>query len=426
MSASTGRRTLARIVAVGLALLLGPGSQAANGPAPAEQWLAQAARPIGPAATDLAAFGAAVGDRPIVGLGELSHGDAAVFELKLRLVQYLHEQKGFDLLIVESGLYDVSRIWALAQGGNSVAAQGPGNIFFMYSKSREGQRLLHYVDSAHGTLLLAGLDAQHSGGLALDELPKTLAALLQQRHSAVPADPGWTDYLSLVRRLVGFDRTPPEPARRAGFFALSDRLEGEFCAAQPDALVFPDSPGWWGRILRSLRAQASDFWDGTSLRDTAMAENVQWLLDHPYQGRKAILWAHSAHLNRDGFASAALSPNMGRVLDPVLGTRLYDVGFTVFDGTHLDFTDLKPAPVPDARPDSVEAMLHRLGPPLLFVDLTTPETPRAALGKLPSRFVDYRYFDSPPFTYSPLTAGIDGLFYVETARPTTMLPESGH
>jgi len=429
MSASAGRRILARIATLVLALCLVAASPAASGPTAAEQWLAEAARPIPPtgaAASDFAAFGAAIGDRPVVGLGELSHGDAAVFELKLRLVQYLHEQKGFDLLILESGLYDVSRIWALAQGGASVEAQGPGNIFFMYSKSVEGRRLLHYVDSERGSarpLLLAGLDAQHSGGLALDELPKILAALLQKRQSALLADPGWADYLSLVHRLAGFDRTRPEPEQRARFFVLSDRLEGEFCATQPDTLVFPESPGWWCRILRSLRAQAGDFWDGTSLRDTAMAENVQWLLDHPYQGHKAILWAHSAHLNRDFFAAADRSPNMGRVLDPVLGARIYDVGFTVLGGTHLDFTDLKPAPVPPAKPDSVEAVLHRVGPPLLFVDLTAPGTPRAALGALPSRFIDYRYFDMPFFSYSPLAAGIDGLFYVETARPATMLPE---
>ena len=68
---------------------------------------------IDPAAVtddDLAAFGAAVGERRIVLLTEATHGDGATFRLKTRLVRYLHERMGFDVLFVESGLYDTVRI----------------------------------------------------------------------------------------------------------------------------------------------------------------------------------------------------------------------------------------------------------------------------------------------------------------------------
>ncbi|MFN7689431.1 MAG: hypothetical protein ACK5OP_17015, partial [Sphingobacteriales bacterium] len=48
--------------------------------------------------TDLAAFAAAVKDKRVVMLGEQTHGDGTTFALKARLVRFLHEQIGFNVL----------------------------------------------------------------------------------------------------------------------------------------------------------------------------------------------------------------------------------------------------------------------------------------------------------------------------------------
>jgi erythromycin esterase-like protein len=52
--------------------------------------------------TDLAAFAAAVKDKRVVMLGEQTHGDGTTFALKARLVRFLHEQIGFNVLAFES------------------------------------------------------------------------------------------------------------------------------------------------------------------------------------------------------------------------------------------------------------------------------------------------------------------------------------
>lgn len=38
-------------------------------------------------------------------LGEMTHGDGATFKLKTEIVKYLHEELGFNVLILEDGMY---------------------------------------------------------------------------------------------------------------------------------------------------------------------------------------------------------------------------------------------------------------------------------------------------------------------------------
>ena len=59
--------------------------------------------------SDLQAFAKAVGNVRMVMLGEQSHGCGATFLAKTRVIRFLHEHMGFDVLAFESGLYDVLR-----------------------------------------------------------------------------------------------------------------------------------------------------------------------------------------------------------------------------------------------------------------------------------------------------------------------------
>ncbi len=57
--------------------------------------------------SDLAPLAAAIGDARIVQLGETTHGDGAAFLAKVRLVKFLHQHHGFDVLheVIFQGLF---------------------------------------------------------------------------------------------------------------------------------------------------------------------------------------------------------------------------------------------------------------------------------------------------------------------------------
>ena len=58
---------------------------------------------------DLEPLGQAIFDARIVLLGEATHGDGSTFLAKGRLIKFLHQRKGFDVLVWESGFYECAK-----------------------------------------------------------------------------------------------------------------------------------------------------------------------------------------------------------------------------------------------------------------------------------------------------------------------------
>ena len=83
----------------------------------------------------------------IVLLGEQSHGGGTTYEAKVRLIKFLHQEMGFEVMAFESGLYDCAKIKQQIDAGKPMGQAVLNSMFYMYATSNEVQPLFHYMDS---------------------------------------------------------------------------------------------------------------------------------------------------------------------------------------------------------------------------------------------------------------------------------------
>lgn len=388
--------------------------------------------------SDLQAFGDAIGNARIVSLAEPDHGSGTVFDMKTRLVKYLHEQKGFDVIMLESSSFATNRIWQLAQTGQNVDDLAPDNIFFMYSKSAEGRKLLQYIDAqrtgAH-PLILSSL-SRPGGGSAIDltDLFPMLETFLTSRNSTLPGTTDWDTYKHyMLNSVMPIPQIEPNPSQQSidTAFAVSDQLESDLCSTQADSYVFPDSPGVWCILVKGLHGAASDIALGQYTGETGNAANFQWLDDHLYSGHKIIIWGHYRHLGK-GTQSPAYggTNNLGNALNGIYGNQMYVAAFTASSGSSLMWwngahtagggfnTDT--FPVETDSPGGLEYALHSLSQPNLFID-SRSSPPPSYVTSMPVKADSFEYSDLLGFTpNTTMGSAYDGLFYIDTSAPAAI------
>jgi erythromycin esterase-like protein len=113
-------------------------------------------------------------------------------------------------------------------------------------------------------------------------------------------------------------------------------------------------------------------------RDKLNAQNLRWLIEEGYPGRKIIVWAHNAHVMNAYYGSDwrsvsldpvphAMKPS-GVFLAEWLGKDVYTIGFTAYEGEDGWVGNAATA-IPPAHDGGIEARLHRLGLAYALLDL---------------------------------------------------------
>ncbi|SEB00946.1 erythromycin esterase family protein [Alkalimonas amylolytica] len=326
--------------------------------------------------SDLAPLGQAIGDKRVVMLDELTHGEGNVFASKSRIVQYLHQQKGFDVLVLESGLFDVDRIW---QSQQDIQQQAPGNIFYMYARSSEMQSLFQYIHQARHSsqpLALAGFDGRFSGELSLQYLVAEFRDYVAAQLSAT----GPEAYFLQLQQLLEGQFSAEDPGSQQQFLSRNKHVASLLQAKmQADGAM---EAGFWYRINASLRKMAQVAWQQRRFdeHDLAMAANLQWLIEQQYAGHKIIVWGHYIHLNRQGgFEHALHKPetpieqrskvaNMTSALPEAIRKQTYVLHFAGAQGSYIDFRDMQEIQV-ESGDDMMEQFLTEQAGGDVFVSL---------------------------------------------------------
>tara|TARA_R110002096_G_scaffold316634_5_gene511122 strand:- start:504 stop:1799 length:1296 start_codon:yes stop_codon:yes gene_type:complete len=372
---------------------------------------------------DLASFGEAIGDKRFVVLDEATHGEGNVFALKARLVKYLYEKKEFDVFLIESALYDVSRVWMNDKA--PIANQAPGNIFYMYANSAEMQPLFNYIDTkrtSNRPLQFAGFDNRHSGSLSNSALLPNLKAFLKKTDSNLPSSQVWAQFTAITADLLKGKPSPASDAEQKQYFATASKIASFLSAAtQLQTNNHFKSNAFWYRIIKSITRMAEVAWGLQTVpdHDLEMIQNIEWLMKEVYPGKKAIVWGHYVHVapngNPDHSTVAMPGPvrNVGTELKKIWPDDVYYTHFGSGTGAFTNFITLETENITAPSTSSLEALLNKKSITSAFIDTSNLDLKKATAEGTTMWTYDYA-------AQAPLADWKnhwDGMFFLNPAVP---------
>ncbi|MES2153411.1 MAG: erythromycin esterase family protein [Pseudomonadota bacterium] len=343
----------------------------------------------------------------VVQLGESGHGVAEFDLVKVRLIKFLHQQLGYDVVAFESSLpqcYAADQSLATATAADSMRA-----CIFPQWRMAEVLPLFDYlrvVRQSGQRLTLAGFDVQPSsaserGGTRLRAMLGALGSPLRAGIDANEAmlDLGIRNSASIAENAERLERFYGNTAT-----ALTDGAVALSSAgfAREDVAVALKSAQSRVHLTRQFASAGSNRTASAEARDIGMAENIDFLLDTLYPGRKVIVWAHNAHIAYT--RPAGMYRSMGMQLAERRKSEIYSIGLYMGRGEAAN-NDNSHYPVAAPPAASMESVLARETSSYVFVDFSRAKTTPATIwmfapivarewGRLPTMIVPAATFDA--------------------------------
>lgn len=272
----------------------------------------------------------------IVQLGESSHGIGDYYHLKSRLVKYLHQELGYEVLAMEGGFGDINLAYAdrdILDAKTLMRKSLFGN--FQNEGMLTAFEYLKETAKSDRPLALTGFDCQSSSSYFQSFMGKLLEEFDSDLSKRFEAD--FKSSFSLYQEMK-------DSALIMNSLAKNSRLYAElraFINSHKEDIKerYPHEPQLLPILHQSLKT-FEDYWNfsfeeishfkNSTIRDELMAQNFIWLAEHVYPDKKIILWAHNAHVQKGeaGWTNPdGVRPKLqGELLDKYFGEENYVIG----------------------------------------------------------------------------------------------------
>lgn len=342
-----------------------------------------------------------IGDASIVMLGEATHGTHEFYRQRALITRRLIEEMGFNAVAAEADWPDAYRVNRFVRGepGDADAADALSGFdrfpAWMWRNAdvldftgwlRDHNEHAGSIESQTG---FYGLDlySMHKSMNAviayLDRIDPVESARIKELYGCIDrfgGDPQNYGLLAgsgmnescrseVLRALTGLSTREAEFLARNGTAAAD-----EFFFAEQNARLVRNAEEYYRHMFRSDVSS----WN---LRDHHMVETLIELMAHlqsHHGNAKVVVWAHNSHIG-DARATAMSwrgEHNIGQLVREAFPGHSKSIGFTTFTGTvtaasgwHLPGKRMQVNP---ALNGSYEALFHKVGIPMFWLDLNEP------------------------------------------------------
>lgn len=374
-------------------------------------------------------------DKRLVQVGENSHGVAEYNLVKTRLVKFLHEEMGFNVLAFESGLFECFN------GNENRAELTPlelltRSINGMW-QTTEVLELFEYIQSTTDTenpLILAGYDILMPIASDISGRPEFFRRVLAAVDSNYAGEIYDFDVHFLNQR-EAHDQFNAYVANHRdellkqyrGIVSFIDDHEVDLANA------FSENPGYplFARqmahsttryIDRAYYTYAGITMGSAAVRDLGMAENAEFLLTQVYPDKKIISWAHNFHVCHDSEqiadASYEVVESMGTHLIKNFRDDMYTIGLYMYRGQaaffHMSIYDINAA-----TSGSVESIMYHARKKYCFVDMLSQKKNSGNSWMFTA--ITAKYWGTEPETIIPRNQ-YDAILFIGTVTPVEYLP----
>jgi erythromycin esterase len=323
---------------------------------------------------DLRALKNLIGDARIVALGEATHGTREFFQMKHRITEYLATEMGFTIFAIEANMPEAYRVNDYVLGGDGDPKELLKGMYFWTWNTQEVLDMIEWMRtfnrSGKGKIQFLGFDMQ-TPDVALNIVSDYVRG----------ADPGYSPMLDSLKggvdSIMHVMRRGQKPdASMQAVAGLCDSVLNHLVKSRTSQDGTSPATGldWTiqnatvvGQAVRQALKGNSP--SASAFRDSCMAANVTWIVDHAPSKCCIVLWAHNGHI-------AKHKEWMGSHLAARYGADYLAVGQTCYAGL---YTAVAPGKglrsdnlIAPPMPGSFEDFCHSTGRPQFVLDVRNP------------------------------------------------------